>query len=115
MSERLTLSRGVCSRIGGFAEIGVGNLIFRSAAVNVLNSDLPLPLRILVAAPLIAGTVYFTMEGIVDIALGTHHYLTLQVYRRLARSESTKQSIKADIEYMLTHKNDRIGIRFPFG
>ena len=52
----------------------------------------------LVLAPvLISGMAFLTLDGIVDIVKGTHHYLGMQTMKRLTKEEEKKRKIESEI------------------
>ncbi len=50
---------------------------------------------------LVPATALMTIDGIVDITKGTHHYFALRVWQKLARSKEKKNKIESELEKLL--------------
>lgn len=51
--------------------------------------------------PLSIVGLYLVADGISDVITGCHHYLGLNIWKRLTKSEKTKESIDADLRRMI--------------
>lgn len=49
-----------------------------------------------------------TIDGVVDMFKGTHHYFGCRVWQKLTRNPKTKQKIESDLEEMLKNINKSV-------